>query len=239
MLDQAKIREHAQDCLDTISYLLDQERSDRADPPLPVIIHMFSNGGGFVWQQMLKIFDEPSKMNNKDPVGEATPLHTNTKGSRIRNRICAHVIDSCPAYPACKTAAAALEGSGIAAQGGVILVWLVLSVFFLMYIVEIGWNWLNRRPSRLLVYWEDLLMSNWKVPQGFIYSGVDKMVDPFHLEDFIRHRKQHSTHVSVLRFEDSPHVQHFRVHPQEYEDFVQNFVTKSMDSYLCQQTLVS
>lgn len=216
-MDTAKLREHAQDALDTISHLLDQEQPQNIPrPPLPIIIHIFSNGGGFVWQQMLKLLNEDS---------------TATEDSRIRHRICAHVVDSCPAYPTWTTAVAALEGSGIAAKGGILLVGLMKAVFFLMYSVEIGWNMILGRPNRLLVYWNELMNSQWRIPQGFIYSSIDKMVDPVHLEDFIRNRRLQSEEVSVLRFDDSPHVQHFRVHPQEYQDFVKTFVDRSLAQY--------
>ena len=79
---------------------------------------------------------------------------------------------------------------------------------------------------RLMDYWNQLLNSDLCGHQAFIYSTSDTATDPSHLQEFIATQQQQpDAKISVLKLQDSEHVQHFRPHPYLYTPFVQNFVT--------------
>jgi Eukaryotic protein of unknown function (DUF829) len=228
---------------------------------LPIMVHVFSNGGGYVWHQMMHILDHHDQgetleeVNHPFPRGptygstddaprrsqdyressrnssfssadtERTPPHANTTIAIIRQNIQCQIYDSSPAYFTFESSVAALEGSGMIPHKfvrGLFKCW-----FLMVYWVESLWDRLRRRPHRLLQYWNDLLGSDLDIPQGFIYSQEDRMVDADHLQDFIQER-QRSVPVSVLKFEDSPHVQHYRYHPEEYKLFVSDFLHQNL-----------
>jgi len=187
---------------------------------LPIMIHLFSNGGGFVWEHMLQIlkerpFEEIEKRSRNH--------HPNL--NLISKNLQGQIFDSAPAYPSVETFIAALKSSG------------TIRNFFLLKVVEVValclyhaenfiCNWIFRKENRLLAYWNTLLKSSelFSRKQGFVYSSMDHVTDVVHLENFIRCRKAQGTEVSVLKFDDSSHVLHYRNHPVEYKKFVGKFV---------------
>lgn len=240
----------------TASTMLENENAH-----LPILVHVFSNGGGYVWHQMMNILDDPEAAldighdspvlygtdshNGIDPRmhynnhglspnlsistmdTEETPLRANTTLSVLRQNIRCQIYDSSPAYPRFDSGIAALEGSGMITNR--IAMVLFKCLFLMAYWVESLWDRLRQRPHRLFQYWNDLLESEWDIPQGFIYSKVDRMVDADHLQEFIEERQQRlAVPVSVLRFDDSPHVQHFRYHPEQYREFLDKFIHKNL-----------
>jgi hypothetical protein len=245
---------------------------------LPILVHVFSNGGGYVWQQMMQLMDDDGPDDNLAEVQhpfprspppplssslygsstdeddgntdekqklldtttrsgssssirsidtEQTPPHANTTSAVVRQNIQGQIYDSCPAYPKFESGLAALEGSGMIPHR--LATSFFKCLFVVVYWLESLWLRIQQRPHRLLVYWNELLENDWDIPQGFIYSRADRMVDADHLDDFIQNRRQHlSIPISVLKFEDSPHVQHFRYHPEAYREFVSKFVQENL-----------
>jgi hypothetical protein len=223
--DDEALRQYAQKGLIDVSRLLQENNK------LPVIFHMFSNGGGFVWEQMERLLEHPDNQNylHSNQSGEkidteATPLHSNTNLSLVRKNVRGQIFDSCPVYPTMKTAMAVLELSGIAKQSLLLLV--VLKVRMLIFFVlESMRNFVCRKNHRLIGYWNQLLNSDLCGHQAFIYSTSDTATDPSHLQEFIATRQQQpDAKISVLKLQDSEHVQHFRQHPYLYTQFVQKFV---------------
>jgi hypothetical protein len=165
---------------------------------------------------------------------EETPLHTNTADSMLRKNIRGQIYDSAPAYPKLDNGIAALEASGMMGNGScfVCVVWIFKAIFVLAFVLESMWDRLHGRPHRLFQYWNDLWECDWDVPQGFIYSPTDRMTDATHLQTFIQHRRRllghHEHMVSVLECSDSPHVQHYRTHPEEYKAFVEQFLQRHL-----------
>jgi hypothetical protein len=235
-----QLREFARKGLEAIASVL----AEYENLHLPVLVHVFSNGGGFVWHHMLDCLEtqEDEALMQFHPLGtnqsmttvdtEETPLHTNTALSLMRKNIRGQIFDSSPAYPKFDNGIAALEGSGMV--GNRLLMGLLKCMFVLFYVWESLWDRFNHRPHRLMQYWKDLIECDWDVSQGFIYSSVDRMVDPTHLEEFIEARKQvleqsdKLNAISVLKFEDSPHVLHYRYHPEEYKEFVERFLQRNL-----------
>jgi hypothetical protein len=242
-----QLKQFAKQGLEAIANTL----ADHQNLHLPIFLHVFSNGGGFVWHQMWKILEEEDdddddmsefqqynthrnnyrhNLSTASIDTEETPLHTNTALSLMRSNIRGQIYDSAPAYPKLESGIAAFEASGMVRNRFFLII--VKCWFFLMHFFEYLWHRINNRPHRLMEYWEDLLQCDWTIPQGFIYSTMDRMVDSDHLDDFIATRtnllQQHPTgstpKVTILKFGDSPHVMHYRYHPEEYKEFVAQFL---------------
>jgi hypothetical protein len=186
--DDEALHQYAQKRLTDVSRLLQDNNK------LPVIFHMFSNGGGFVWEQMERLLEHPDNHDYLHPKKsvesidtEETPLHSNTNLSLVRKNIRGQIFDSCPAYPTMKTVMAALELSGIAKQSLLLLV--ALKLFMLVFfLLESMRNFVCRKNHPLIVYWNQLLNSDICRRQAFIYSTSDTATDPSHLQDFIATR---------------------------------------------------
>eukprot|EP00536_Pseudo-nitzschia_multiseries_P017250 jgi/Psemu1/292934/fgenesh1_pg.1451_\ len=157
--------------------------------------------------------------------GEA-PLKKEARFSQVRTSLQALIMDSCPAYPKVASGMAALEGS---LNGKSPFLLPILKVMFLLFNSATAlWHWLWRRPRPAQQFWNDLLTSTLETPQAFVYSTVDTMVDYNHLEDYIEARRAHASHVSVLKFTDTPHVQHYRYYPNDYKTFIEQFLTQHL-----------
>jgi hypothetical protein len=225
--NDAVLRDYAQKGLGDVARLLQQH------PRLPVVFHVFSNGGGFVWEQMEQIIKEHEEEEQAHQVGaamdtEQTPLHRNSNLSLVRRSIRGQIFDSCPAYPSWNATMAALEGSGLGSKSYVVLI--VLKTFLsVWYALESTCNWICRKPHRMMKYWNQLLDSELGPRQAFIYSTSDHVTDSTELEAFMDHRRSRGSKISVLKLHDSNHVQHFREHPHLYKHFVQKFMDEILD----------
>jgi hypothetical protein len=260
-MNNASLSRYAKAGLEELaSFLHEQHRDTSAN--VPVIVHMFSDGGGFVWQHMEKLLQEDlttslkrrsSQTNNMhhldaddydhdDDEGEAltstnsvdteaTPLHSNTNFSLIRNNLQGLILDSCPAYPTFQSLLGAIDKSGTFAGGCCLrcCAWVLKAFLVFGYFLESLWNLVvRRRPHRLLDYWNRFLTPSdllCRGRQAFIYSTADHITDAQHLQELIATLQQHEkTKISVLKFDDTDHVQHFRHHPEVYTQFVRDFL---------------
>lgn len=68
--------------------------------------------------------------------------------------------------------------------------------------------------------------------QLFLYSTADKLIPHLPLKRLIEHNKRRSESVIIMEknFVDSPHILHFRHHPTEYRNAVQEFLTLCSNS---------
>ena len=259
--DTVQLREFAQQGLEaTAATFVEEQQNIRTTTtqPLPILVHVFSNGGAFVWLQMMDILEKAEKdavHKEHHPINKSEEIQTlrrrlvsslhgsnEESGSHyrsattqnqspptialLRRNIQCQIYDSSPAYPSFNSGFAALEGSGMIRNRFVLR--LVKYAFVAVFWLEACWDRLRNRPHRIMEFWRESMEKDWDIPQGFIYSLTDRMVDADHLQDFIRERQMRSSYVSVLKFEESPHVQHLRYHPNEYKDFVSGFVQQKL-----------
>ncbi|KAK7066416.1 Transmembrane protein 53 [Halocaridina rubra] len=64
-----------------------------------------------------------------------------------------------------------------------------------------------------------------RCPQLFLYSKADKLIAADDVEFFITERQKLGVPVMKRCWDDSPHVQHFRHHPEEYSNSIYNFLS--------------
>ena len=73
-------------------------------------------------------------------------------------------------------------------------------------------------------FFRDLINDKHCTRQGFIHSYKDDVCNPQKVEEFIEARKKRGVNVKSIHFEDSVHVQHLRLHKEEYTDFIESIL---------------
>ena len=194
------IRELAQDTLDQV----ERSQCDR------FVFHAFSNGGGFLWEEVRNII----KRRRKE------------KGSsdNRQNKLVGLVFDSAPAYygdngdqdslsKALSYATAEEQEEGKA---------LIEKAKYEMG--DDAFSDLKRR--RACQYWQGMLDDDVNVPHLYLYSKVDPLASQQKLEELIVHRRKKfgEESVSSLCFDDSPHCCHFLKHPTQYQTRLERFL---------------
>ncbi|XP_045114707.1 transmembrane protein 53-B-like isoform X3 [Portunus trituberculatus] len=172
----------------------------------PVFFHMFSNNGSVLYYYLTQAMAEP------------TAPHITVKGC---------IFDSTPAprriFSGVRAMYEVTPGS----------VWMKLCVSLGMMLYLLGWkvlsiSWtiisgkLPINPPWTLV--EDSSRS----PQLFLYSRADKLISFQDVELFMSERQRVGVPVVAKCWPDSPHVQHYRVYPEEYREVVYSFLTQCL-----------
>lgn len=183
----------------------------------PVFFHMFSNNGSVLYYYLTQAMAEASAPN-------------------ILVKGC--IFDSTPAprriYSGARAVYEATPGSvwmKLCASMGMVLYllsWGILSVLWTIITGKLP----NRPP------WA-LIEEPAHCPQLFLYSQADKLISSDDIEFFIVERQKLGVPVVTKCWSDSPHVQHYRVHPEEYRDSVYSFLTMCLSQDIMAKEEVS
>jgi hypothetical protein len=178
-------------------------------PVGPVVVHVFSNGGEFMWNFALRLMYEQ----------DARPAFvTDTQMAcalQIKQRLVAEIHDSCPCYMSVPSGLEAISAS----FGSNAAVRLLLQGGFLVSVVAgAAWSALRGEPSAPEAYW--IRCQEWpsRVRQLFIYSPLDRLCDVSKVEEHAATLEANGVEVHRLRFEDTDHVAHYRKHPEAYAE---------------------
>ncbi|KAK3877737.1 hypothetical protein Pcinc_017589 [Petrolisthes cinctipes] len=168
----------------------------------PVFFHVFSNNGSILYYYLVQAMSEPG----------TPPI--SVKGC---------IFDSTPAprriYTGMQAAYQATPGSA----------WkkMFVSVSVMLYllswkVISVLWTIISGRlPSH--PPWA-LVEESARCPQLFLYSKADKLIHSDDVEFFISERQKLGVMVVAKCWADSPHVQHYRMHPEEYRESVYSFL---------------
>lgn len=177
-----------------------------AAPDAPLVVHTFSNGGSFVWEQLRRVasIEAPAIEEFQCSAAERANIAV------VRARLKAEIFDSTPCY-------LHLLG-GVRAIGTAVphpVPRLLLQAVFFAY-AAVGKLLLDSRPAEFWRHWfrpalQDSSLLAAAVRQLFIYSPLDELCDVDQLEVLVAARGARS-----LRFEDTGHVSHYKAHPKEY-----------------------
>lgn len=170
----------------------------------PVFLYYFSNGGGFVHEQLLPVL-----------AAEAAQAQRRWPGVRIAGTI----FDSTPTWTNLRTGSLAVsENFRSAAQRTAVFcsMWLFLLLVYCPFIG--GFN-------RGALYWRNMIADPLPCPSLYVYSEDDKLTDPVKLGEMVEaRRKRHAGGVAAVRSlritSPSAHVGHLVKHPGLYRDAV-------------------
>jgi hypothetical protein len=220
-VDEAALSVYAQECAVQTATLLRHLETEQKRP-IPVIFHLFSNGGCFVFEQMELLFQKASvtaaaekeKSTQKDAAYPDLLL--------VRDRLGGQIFDSSPAYLTVHSGTAALEGAFPNVFVASILKGILLSMHGAKHVFEK----LFGIPPRIETFWNRYLESNVCRHQAFVYSSHDRVTDHVQLDKFIQARRNKfpDPTIMVKKFDDSEHCTHYPKHKEEYTRFVFKFL---------------
>ncbi|XP_044727846.1 transmembrane protein 53 [Chrysoperla carnea] len=173
----------------------------------PIIVHLFSNGGAFLYQHLSMALKKTEK-----PV-----------------QITGVIFDSAPGERRVRTmfkAISAIIGGNIFYNISMSLIMTIfICTIWLFETVTIKFNSGKTLPSDPIGNLKD---ETFLWPQHFIYSKADELIPYTDIEKFAEERKKRGVDVTELCFEDSPHVKHFSWYKEEYTNSVISFLKKCL-----------
>ena len=185
------------------------------------IVHVFSNGGCFLWEKIRQILYTRTIQTTNSTIHENDIYYIVDK---IRNKLGGVVFDSSPASFANNPNLIfnAMKYSPFLER------WKLYSYMFARKKVLGDKKESIIRLTRANDYWCGMRNCISNVPQLYIYSQNDHLT-PFHpLDELVYHRQRELGNdiIHSLKFQDSPHCSHLRSHPKEYTEAIQSFIHK-------------
>lgn len=172
----------------------------------PIIIHMFSNGGCYMYRHICELMSK-------------------TSGKTLQIRGC--IFDSGPAV---NTPLNVFRAIATTTRGNLIYRWIrglvLMFVIIFAAVMEflLSFVWSERRRIASHAMWTCLSKDPQRCPQLFLYSRADKICNYKSIKSFAEERRKCGVPVVEVCWEDSPHVKHFMIHRLEYIDRVVNFM---------------
>lgn len=198
--------------------------------PPSFLYHGFSNGGCFLWEQIIRILDEgknsSSNNNNNKQVNETShneQLLVEETLSSLRHRLKGVVFDSCPAW-----FAAIPSGLRMALQH---CSWSEKLDILIRYgpgaMLYNGQRELELSNQRCRDFFRILYEnSSLDISELYLYSEDDPLSSFEHIDKLVHHRKSLRTKqfpVVSRTWKQSQHCAHLRVHPEEYAQQIEMF----------------
>ncbi|XP_043195491.1 transmembrane protein 53-like [Amphibalanus amphitrite] len=156
----------------------------------PVLFHCFSNGGALVYRCLTRRLRERRlSLDVRGAVFDSGPIRRRvTSGWRA--------IHQCT-------------------KGAAWYRWFLACLFVLLVLCRYLW-WCTLGSADTDTHPWSLLECPDRWPQLFIYSDKDDITPAQDVDQFMAGRRARGVEVSSRRFADSPHVQHYRYHREEY-----------------------
>lgn len=186
-----------------------------SDQDLPVIAHVFSNGGTLPLNRLEVLIH---KAHRARAAGNMTPLDEDLILLGKAWERGGQIFDSSPAYPDTGTAIRAI-GSSIP---NAIARFFLQAAFLFMVFIDQPLVWLSGYPPKAEQLWTHVMDRPITFRQAYVYSSHDNITNCDKLEELIAYRQEAvgSENILVKKFTDSHHVMHLRKHPEEYSAFV-------------------
>jgi hypothetical protein len=175
-----------------------QEQQDNAGHPLPLVMHLFSNGGALLLSSLeLAAQRAGVQLDIQGIVCDSAPSEGRlVEGVKVgtmwvRNPVLRHLLS--------------------------LLVAAVLVAFRLGAMVR-------GELSTFEWIWSTLSNPKRKCTRLMLYSEADAMVGPAGVEKFVAAARQGGVDVVTKRWPDSAHVRHFLEHPEEYRSLIHHHI---------------
>ena len=202
-------------CIHTMQDLAwDALREVYASQSSVVLFHVFSNGGGFLWEQVSHILTD--KQVDTDV---ATIL------GEIREKVMGVVFDSCPARYSPKSRNTLLDALRHCT-------WTERVGAYAQLAQQMAALTLEEREQRAGEYFENMRNDPWNVRQLYLFSKDDPLSPHDAIQELVRHRQQVFGKDRILRcqWDSSPHCCHLLQHPIEYQAAVTTFADQCLSN---------
>jgi len=174
-------------------------------------VHMFSNGGGFVYRYLTDL------------------IHSGTSPASVK--LCGLIYDSAP----CR--AHLLRGLRVFMSVWnhsflvkyVVLLWVTIATMLLRFAECIPFVRIPVSDYRSASdYWTCMCNDPATCPHLYLYSVQDKVVHQKEIEEMIAERRRRGVHVSTQCWDDSAHVMHFLAHRETYVTTCLDFLQRCL-----------
>ncbi|XP_066261609.1 transmembrane protein 53 [Euwallacea similis] len=175
----------------------------------PIIVHCFSNGGAFLYQNFSQALDHSDKpLELKGVVFDSAPG---------RRRVASLF----------RALTAIVEGNFLYNISLSLVMTLFLSAVWLFEVITN--QFLTREKEHTNNPFENLKMEKNRCPQHFIYSKNDDLIPHTDVESFASFRRKLGVDVTTLCYENSLHVKHLPENKESYVSSVFQFINKCLN----------
>ena len=205
----------AKDAVQQVTKLLREDNDAPAQSlqeKTPIVMHILSNGGAFVVRSINHMLD--ARDRKRDEKNDDLELFAN------RLKMGCQIFDSAPCYLDMTSSFNVIKHLIPNPIVGITAATLFALLFSIPSIVSM----MLGKPTLGELFWTDLLEDTSCNRQGFIYTERDDIANSKKIEEFVGERKKRGVNVMVKHFEKSTHVQHLRLHGQEYSNFVETLL---------------
>lgn len=139
------------------------------------------------------------------------------QSNNLVENIKGQIFDSCPIVPDEKSAATVEKAfSGVINFPPLQPIIRIFSSLMVSMVVKFN--------KDVQLFMKEMLESPIKTPQLFLFSKADELAPFEDVLNFAKKREERGVKVCYKLWETSPHVAHFKSHPQEYERIIDQFI---------------
>lgn len=202
-----------------VTQLLKNINSD--DHLTPIVMHILSNGGAFVTERLGLMIQDINSEKDHDSDNDNDMMILFSRGLKKGYQI----FDSAPCHLNFTSSFNVIKALmpnywlGIPAA----------TIYSFAYATNYTLAFMLQKSTVGDSFWNVLLKDTSCMQQGFIYTPCDPIADSTKIEEFVKAREDSGVHVMTKRLEYSKHVQHLRLHEQEYKEFIEMILTDMED----------
>ena len=186
---------------------------------VPVVVHMFSNGGSFVWHAMDKLLQEPD--DNESGTKKETEILSPEDRKLLQSRLATgyFMFDSCPCYIRMlwDTSTPWRESfpyPGWSPWAQTVYTGLAATALTTWLTCTLSWS----RPQQ---FWQHMTQSTTCLNHIYVYTTTDLLSDAAAVDRLVATRQLANVGTTVqYRYNDSNHCQLDKDHPEEYQKMI-------------------
>lgn len=194
-------------------------------------MHVFSNGGCFVWEQIREILLLPSRQSNhKSNESESREMRENAPIlssevanilSKLRQQLAGVVFDSCPVADLHRLPDALRYCSWIERLN------VIRYCGFDHMFIQSNAKVYGHVKDRMDAYVSGLISDPLQIPQLYVYGRDDPLAPASFIDELVQERKQRigSDRIMSVCWDKSLHCGHLLKHPEQYSDVIERLLT--------------
>ena len=187
---------------------------------VPVVVHMFSNGGAFLWEQMDRLLDTGGEDNDADTT---TVLSVDDK-KLLQTRLSSGYLtfDSCPCYirtlwDTSTPWSVSFPHRGWSPMRQGLYTTLAATSMTAWLVITLSWS----RPQR---FWNQMTQSTACPHHVYVYTTADLASDAAAVDRLVADRQATASDngmtTTVYRYDDSNHCRIDHDHPEDYQRMI-------------------